>query len=231
MIFGGIHKVSLMDYPGKVAAVVFTVGCNFRCPYCHNPELVPARPKAEVPEEAVLDFLERRRGKLDGVVVTGGEPTLQPDLPRFLADLKEMGFAVKLDTNGSRPGVLAGLFRRKLVDYVAMDAKTAPSLYRSLLGASVPAADLAESARLVKESGLDHEFRTTCAPLLVNEETIREMGETLSGARLWIFQKMNGGRMLMPDFLERHPGPPGPESLSRFARLAASYVRRALVRA
>ena len=122
MLIGGFQKTSMIDYPEKIAAIVFTQGCNFRCPYCHNPELVTGIDKI-ADEQAVLDFLETRKGKLDGVVVTGGEPCLQKTLPDFLKKLKDKGFAVKLDTNGSKFEMLKDVIDQKLVDYVAMDIK------------------------------------------------------------------------------------------------------------
>lgn len=135
MQIGGLQKFSLLDYPGKISAVVFTQGCNFRCPYCHNPELVdPARYQECLPEEEIFSFLETRRGKLEAVTVTGGEPTLQKSLAPFLRRIKDMGFLVKLDTNGSRPDVLEELLRQKLIDYIAMDIKAPLEKYEAVTG-------------------------------------------------------------------------------------------------
>lgn len=165
MLIGGYLPVSLCDWPGTVAAVVFTVGCDYRCPWCHNGGLlgaVPADPP--VPEAEVLEKLMTRRGKLGGVVVTGGEPTLQPDLADFCAKLKQLGFGVKLDTNGTRPGVVEKLFAAKLVDFVAMDIK-APWAKYPLLTGTTPAAchveDVKRTMALIAASGLPHQFRTT----------------------------------------------------------------------
>ncbi len=180
MKIGGYQSVSLCDFEGHVAAVVFTQGCNFRCPFCHNASLLPAEvdPAHLIPEEHVLDRLRLRHGFIDAVVVSGGEPTLQPDLPRFLRILRRMEFLVKLDTNGSRPEILRVLLREGLLDYVAMDIKAPWPKYGILAGVSVPTHSITESIRLIADSGLPHEFRTTLAPGLREDEdlvAIRQM--------------------------------------------------------
>jgi len=162
MKIGGLVKTSLIDYPGKVCAVIFTQGCNFRCPYCHNPELVyPDRFRETLPPEEVLAFLEKRRGRLEGVVVSGGEPTLQEDLPAFLRLLKSLGYSVKLDTNGSRPDVLRRLAAGQTVDYIAMDIKAPLDKYGLVSGVSLDPGGISESIKIIKDSGIRHEFRTT----------------------------------------------------------------------
>ena len=162
MKIAGFQKFSLIDYPGGVSGVVFTQGCNFRCPYCHNPELVdPRRFVGSIPAEDILGFLEDRRGKLDAVTITGGEPTLQGDLPVFIKEIKDMGFLVKIDTNGSMPTMLARLLAGGLVDYVAMDLKGPLERYPTLVGAAVNRRDLEESIALLGDAGLPHEYRTT----------------------------------------------------------------------
>ena len=166
MKIGGLVPFSLSDFPGHVAAVVFTQGCNFRCPFCHNGGLLDTRGDA-MPQADVLAFLGRRRRALTGVVVSGGEPTLQPDLADFCRALKGLGYAVKLDTNGTRPDVLAALFAEGLVDYVAMDVKAPASSYDRLAGVHVSVERLWESQRMIAASGLPHQFRTTFVePLL-----------------------------------------------------------------
>ena len=153
----------MVDYPGKLAATVFTGGCNLRCPFCHNALLVtPLAETPEIPEQEVLDFLASRRGLLDGVVLTGGEPLLQPDAADFLRKVRELGFAVKLDTNGCDPARLAEILNQGLVDYVAMDVKNAPARYAETVG--IPGfnpAPVEESIRLLRKSTVDYEFRTT----------------------------------------------------------------------
>jgi pyruvate formate lyase activating enzyme len=163
MIIGGFEPLTLSDYPGEIAAVVFTQGCNFRCPFCHNGSLLPASPKGgpSWDEQEVLEMLARRRGKLGGVVISGGEPTIQGDLSSFIRRVRGLGLKVKLDTNGSRPEVLRPLFQDGLLDYVAMDVKAPWTRYDRLAGTSVDVGAVVESICLIACSGVRHEFRTT----------------------------------------------------------------------
>ena len=190
MRIGGIQKLTLLDYPGKVACTVFLSGCNLRCPYCHNPGLVlPERMGAqELSVSEVLDFLERRRGKLDGVCITGGEPTLHSDLPVFLRLLRAMGFSVKLDTNGTNPEMLDSLLREGLPDYVAMDIKNSPSRYAETCGGIDMLAQVKKSVKLLMSGAVDYELRTTvCAPLHTPRE-MEEIGRWLAGAKRYFLQ-------------------------------------------
>ncbi len=171
MKIGGYAPFTLSDYPGRPAAIVFAQGCNFRCPFCHNGDLLPDGP-GRLPEAEVLARLTRRRGVLTGIVVSGGEPTLQPDLADFCAALKAREFAVKLDTNGSRPDVLRALLATGVVDYVAMDVKAPPARYTQLAGVPVAWTLVAESIRLVAQSGVPHEFRTTVVPALLADRDL-----------------------------------------------------------
>ena len=161
MKIGGFQPFTLTDYPGHVAAIVFTQGCNWRCPYCHNAQLLPAdRQKSElIPETCVFDYLSRRSRQLDGLVVTGGEPTIQEDLPRFMHKVHRMGLAIKLDTNGSRPDVIGRLLEEGLLDYIAMDIKAPLDQYESVVRRPVDADALQTSTELIKNSGIPHEFR------------------------------------------------------------------------
>ncbi len=173
MRFGGFQPFSLSDYPGHVAAIAFAQGCNFRCPFCHNGDLLAAIPSEKnlYPESEILRTLERRMGQLEGLVMSGGEPTLQEDLPRFLATVKGLGYRVKLDTNGSRPDVLAQLFAQDLVDYVAMDIKAPLAKYNRLSGVAVDTSAIEESIALITWSKLPHHFRTTAVgPLLSDSD-------------------------------------------------------------
>lgn len=162
MKIAGLQKFSLIDYPGKVAAVLFTQGCNFRCPYCHNPELVlPELFQSIIPTEIVLSFLRERVGQLEAVVISGGEPTLQTGLIDFILAIKKLGYSVKLDTNGSNPNLLRELIALEIVDFFAMDIKAPFEKYAELAGCEVDVARLKESIALIIASGLNHEFRTT----------------------------------------------------------------------
>ncbi len=197
MRIGGFQPFSLCDYPGKVAAVVFTQGCDFRCPFCHNSQLIPTEVSEEhlMPEEAVVELLEARRGRIEGVVVSGGEPALQRELPAFLERLKRMGFAAKLDTNGSHPGVLRELLSQGLVDYVAMDVKAPPAKYDRLSGVAVDLSTILESVALISQSGVAHQFRTTVVESLLAPSDLQEIREMLppnSPYRLQPFRKAAG---------------------------------------
>ncbi len=162
MIIGGFQPFTLSDFPGHVAAIVFTQGCNWRCPHCHNRSLLKMRrPEQElIPEAHVFDVLHRRRNELDGLVITGGEPTIQEDLARFLHEVRRLGLAIKLDTNGSRPGVIRRLLEEGLLDYIAMDIKAPLDRYESVVGHPVDIGPIQTSIELIKNSGIRHEFRT-----------------------------------------------------------------------
>lgn len=186
MIIGGYQPLSLCNFPGKVAAVLFTQGCNFRCPFCHNGELLPMSPPSKTgwTNERVCFELQKRRSHLDGVVVSGGEPTVQEDLILFLEKLRLMNFAIKLDTNGSRPGTLKEILQARLVDYVAMDIKAPWRKYNQLAGVSAPVQVIAESLHLVAKSGIAHEFRTTMAEPLLTAKDLAEIRAMLPAGSL-----------------------------------------------
>ena len=179
-MISGLQKMTLLDYPGKVACTVFLQGCNFRCPFCHNSDLLGKDGPETIPVETLMAFLKKRVGLLDAVCITGGEPTLQKDLPDLIRQIKDLGFLVKLDTNGSRPAVLKALAEEKLIDYVAMDIKNCPDRYGETVG--MPNMDLGgveESARYLLEGHVDYEFRTTVADQLHNEADMQHMGAWL----------------------------------------------------
>ena len=179
MKFGGLIKFTLIDFPGRPAAVIFTQGCNFRCRYCHNPELVyPHLFTEPAPEEEIWSFLQRRQGTLEGVVVSGGEPTLFDDLPEFMAKIKKLGYKVKLDTNGTRPDMLAELIEKKLVDYIAMDLTAPLDKYNLITGVDFNPEILSRSMELIRNSGLEYEFRTTYDKEVLDDSDIA----TISGA-------------------------------------------------
>ena len=185
----GLQKLTLLDYPGKVACTVFLGGCNLRCPFCHNGELVLSPGPAALTEEELLTFLGRRQGLLDGVCITGGEPLLRPDLPRLLEAVKDLGFALKLDTNGGFPQALEAVIHRGLVDYVAMDIKNSLPRYPETAG--VPGLDVGpyrKSAALLLEGRVDFEFRTTVVRELHDGDSFRSIGPWLKGARRYFLQ-------------------------------------------
>ena len=186
----GLQKLAMVDYPGKLAATVFTGGCDLRCPFCHNALLVTRLAETpEIPMEEVLGFLSSRKGLLDGVVLTGGEPLLQPDAADFLRQVRDLGFAVKLDTNGCHPAALADILDQGLADYVAMDVKNSPARYAETVG--VPGFDLSpveESVRLLRQSAVDHEFRTTLVRELHRPEDLDAIAAWLEGAPKYFLQ-------------------------------------------
>lgn len=202
MRIGGLRRVSFIDYPGRIGAVVFTQGCNFRCPYCHNPELAdPARYGPLLDEQEVLSFLDRRKGKLDAVTLTGGEPSIQPDLDLFLEKIKKMGYLTKLDTNGSNPAVLENLIRRKLVDYVAMDVKAPLKRYGEIASVKVDSAAIRGSIKLLLESGIEHEFRTTVVRSQLALEDLRAIAKLLGKAGLYVLQPFVSTKAIDETFL------------------------------
>ena len=175
-MISGLQKMTLLDYPGKVACTVFLPGCNYRCPFCHNSGLLETAPEAITAKE-LLVFLEKRQGLLDGVCITGGEPTLQPDLPHLLGRIKALGYSVKLDTNGSNPTMLGQLLEQGLVDYVAMDVKNSPARYGETVGiAGFPMEKTAQSLRLLLSGSADYELRTTCVEEFHEEAAAAAMG-------------------------------------------------------
>ncbi len=180
MTISGLQKMTLLDFPGKVACTVFLHGCNYRCPFCHNAELLEGKVEPLMTKEEFLSFLNKRTGLLDGVCISGGEPTLSPDLPELMAAIKAMGYAIKLDTNGSRPAVLKALVAKGLVDYVAMDIKNSPGRYAATCGVSkIDLAAIEESALFLMSGAVASEFRTTVVNPLHDEASILEMGRWL----------------------------------------------------
>jgi pyruvate formate lyase activating enzyme len=203
MVFGGLQKSSLIDFPGKISCVLFLSGCNFDCPYCHNPGLARGNSTPCFSEPGGLyDFLEGRKAFLEGVVISGGEPTLESDLFSLCARIKDMGYPVKLDTNGSRPGVLKRLMEEDLLDYVAMDIKTDPSLYAPFIRGDFNPEDILESIEILMGSDLPYEFRTTCVKPIVNEETIKNIAGIIQGARLYDLQGYHESEVLHPEFFQ-----------------------------
>lgn len=190
MIIGGLQKTSLLDFPEKIAAIVFTMGCNFRCGYCHNPELINGEAKIE----EVFEFLKTRQGKLDGVVITGGEPCLQKDLPEFIKQVKELGFAVKLDTNGSFPEMLEKVLPD--LDYVAMDIKAPLEKYSQIVNVDVDTSKILKSIEVLKNGGVDYEFRTTVVKSQLSFEDFEKIGQLIQGAPRYYLQRFEASKIL-----------------------------------
>lgn len=189
MLIKGLQKLTLLDYPGKMACTVFTAGCNFRCPFCHNASLVTNIDEERISEEEFFNFLQKRQGIIDGVCVTGGEATLQPDLKEFLKKIKGLGYSVKLDTNGYRPDALKDVVNSGLVDYVAMDIKNSQSKYALTCGLeSMDMTKINDSVEFLMSGVVDYEFRTTIVKELHNEDDIQDIVSWIKGAKKYFLQ-------------------------------------------
>jgi pyruvate formate lyase activating enzyme len=219
----GLQKTSVIDYPGKISAVVFLGGCNFRCPYCQNPDLI----KDELPDMKETDFfsfLEERRKWIDGVCVSGGEPTIYKDLPAFIEKIKNKGFLVKLDTNGSNPGMLKVLLPS--LDYIAMDMKAPLEKYKEVCRGEVDVNKVKESIEIVKNSGVDHEFRSTIMPALHTREDVVKMASQLEGGKVFFLQGFRNLVTLDPKF--REEGGFSTEDMESFAKECDKHIKTRL---
>lgn len=228
MIFGGFEKCTLVDYPGKVACMVYTIGCNFRCPYCHNPELVDETVETTYSEAAILDFLDTRKGLLDGVVITGGEPTMHEELPAFARRVKEKGFLVKLDTNGTNPEMLRRAIDEGLVDYVAMDMKSPLDSYSRTVARPVDVEAIRESISILLASPIEYEFRTTIVKSLLSPEDLKRIGEAIRGAKSYYLQKFVPTKILNPQF--RRKVTYTDEEFIEFQKIMHEYVETCKIR-
>lgn len=228
MIIAGLQNLSLVDYPGHLAAAVFTQGCNFRCGYCQNPELVTCESDFGYSVDDFFRYISSRKDMIEGVVVTGGEPVIHKDLPEFLHRIKKMGFKVKLDTNGSDPDMLEKLFRDYLVDYVAIDIKTSLEKYGLLTDIPDIGQKVAESVLFTVLWSFDHEFRTTCVPGIVEEEDIRKMGELVKGSAKFCLQQFRP--IVTFDKELSKVKPYAPEKIREFADILRPYVKEVEIR-
>lgn len=228
----GLQKMTLLDYPGKVACTVFLPGCNFRCPFCHNGQLLEGKQDILMDDGELLIFLSKRKGLLDGVCITGGEPTLQPELVSLIAQIKSMGFAVKLDTNGSHPDVLKDLVSQNLLDYAAMDIKNSPDAYTRTAGACVQLQQIEESIRFLAEDRVDYEFRTTVVDQLHDPATILQMGRWVSSlapegkVKRWFLQPFVDRDTVLFDGLCA----PEASRISEFAEFLRPFAKEIAVR-
>jgi pyruvate formate lyase activating enzyme len=232
MLIGGLLKNSMIDYPGKLSCGIFLSGCNFDCPYCHNPDLVKgcAGRSAEFNPGNIYRFIEKRKGFLDGVVISGGEPTLQEDLFDLCRHIKNMGFPVKLDTNGSRPRVIKRLIEEGLVDYIAMDLKTDPRWYATYIKTDCNAAAILSSIEIIMESAIAYEFRTTCVKPIVTPTVIENIGRLIKGASLYALQRFHKNRMLHPDFFKEINYEYTDDELIQLKAVADPWVKQCTVR-
>jgi pyruvate formate lyase activating enzyme len=229
MIIGGLQKFSLIDYPGKTSAIIFTIGCNFRCKYCHNPELViPKDYTKETSLPDIYDFLETRRGKLDAVCITGGEPTQHADLFEMIERIKKLGFLVKLDSNGSRPETLEGFIKKKMVDYIAMDIKAPLENYSKTIGWGIQPEKLKKSIDLIMNSGIEYEFRTTIVKSLLSKNDLEKIAQLINGAENYYLQKFIPTKLVDPAFKKELSY--SDDEMSKFAIEFRKYVKNCHVR-
>ena len=217
----GLQKTTLLDYPGHVAATVFTGGCNFRCPWCQNSEILSPEAQADYTDEEILSFLKKRRGILEGVCITGGEPTMQADLFDFIDKIKEMGFLVKLDSNGYLPDRLISLCRSGLLDYVAMDIKAGPSHYAAVAGlSSIHIERIQESVEFLLSGFVPFEFRTTAVKGLHTAEDFKEIGAWIQGCPKYFIQNFKDSEAVPADGFSGF----SPEELKAFASCVEPFV-------
>ncbi len=221
MNFGGFQKLTLLDYPGKVACILFTKGCNFFCPYCHNSQLIDGSPKDNIEEEEVLAFLKKRQGILEGVCISGGEPLLHEGISDFISKVKELGYAVKLDTNGTFPKRLKELCEKGLVDYVAMDIKNSFSKYPITAGRNVNIDDIKESIEFLLSGSVDYELRTTLAQELHTPSDMHEIGEAIKGAKRYFLQNF----LLTENVPNKTLTPLSDEQMQEMADISRLYVK------
>ena len=225
----GFAKLTLLDYPGRIAATVFTGGCNFRCPFCHNAVLV-LDPNAQplIPEDEVLRELESRKNKLEGICITGGEPTLNRDLPEFIEKVRALGLLVKLDSNGTAPDMIADLIGRELVDYIAMDIKSSPEGYSKAVGLKeMSMDDIFRSVDLIMQSGIDYEFRTTVVDGIHTADDFKKTGIWIKGAKAYYLQQYkDSGDLIAP----RGLASPSKETLEKYREILLPYVPNTSIR-
>jgi len=229
---GGLEKSTLIDYPGQVAATVFLIGCNFRCPFCYSAELVlPEKIKLQprLSEKDLLDFLKERQGLLQGVVICGGEPTINKDLPEFIKKIKDLEYLVKLDTNGSNPEMLRQLIDKGLIDYVAMDIKAPKEKYKMATGEKSNVEDIEKSVEILKKGKVDYEFRTTVVPTIHTKEDIIEIAKWIGPAKSYFLQNFRAEKTIDSKFEKIKPYPE--EFLTEIQKEISSYFKVCKVRA
>ena len=230
MIIKGFRRTSLVDFPGNIVSTVFVAGCNFRCPFCHNPELVFDDPSLKrISEREVLGMLEKQRRYIDGVCVSGGEPTMHQDLPDFLVKIKAIGLKVKLDTNGSNPVMLRMLVEQGLVDYISMDIKSSLDNYSVSAGVKVDVKSILESIAVIMSSKVDYEFRTTVVPGLFDIDELKSICKEIAGAKGYYLQQFNPKTSLIDDKYASVK-PFSADQMREFASFAEKFVQKCDIR-
>lgn len=229
MKIAGFRKTSLIDYPDHISAIIFTQGCNFRCPYCHNPELIPFSSEKDFMDiDYFWQFLEDREHLLDGIVITGGEPTLQDDIIDFIENIKNRGLKVKLDTNGTQFNVIDKLLSSNLVDYLAMDLKSSREQHEKITGSTAGFDDIISTLNLMMNTEIEYEFRTTVVPGMHDEQEIEKIAELIENADTYYIQNFRNNVTYNPELQETTPFPES--KLEEFKNIAGKYVRNVEVR-
>ena len=222
MMIKGLQKLSLIEYPGKISAIVFLGNCNFRCHFCYNTDLVKNYDKLpDIPEKNILEFLSTRKGLLDGLAITGGEPTLHKDLPDFIKKVKDLGFLVMLETNGSNPKMLKELIDKKLVDYIAMDIKAPLEKYDEVTGVKVNKKKIQESIDIIHNSGIDYEFRSTVIPKHFKKEDALAIGKWLKGSKRFVLQQFRSDKTLDENYKKMEAY--SPEKMKEFVEIMKPF--------
>ena len=232
MHIGGLLKNSTIDYPGKLSCGIFLSGCNFNCPYCHNPGLVDAcsRRGTEIKSGDFYRFIDDRKGFLDGVVISGGEPTLQEDLFDLCKHIKQMGYPIKLDTNGSRPPVIKQLIDENLVDYIAMDLKTDPVKYATYIQSNCNVKAILSSIEIIKNSAVAYEFRTTCVKPIVTAQIIENISQLIKGAAVYVLQRFHKSEILQPEFFKDASYEYNDDEFKQLKAVAEPWVKQCILR-
>jgi len=230
MLISGFQKSTLLDYPTKLACLVFTYGCNLRCEYCHNPELViqPFKKNSSITEKNIFSFLEKRKNLVDGVVITGGEPTLQKDLIPFIKKIKDMGFLVKLDTNGTNSKIVKKILDLDIVDYWAMDVKYEKEIYIQNLKDKIPYNEIERSISLIKEKARDYEFRTTYVKGIHIIDSVNGIGKLIKGSKRYYIQNFRPGKTINPVLNSTNSFTQ--EELEKFKEVMKKYVKNVEIR-
>ncbi len=227
MVISGLQKLTLLDYPTKIACTVFTENCNLRCPFCHNALLVTeTNGNAHYTEEEIFEFLEKRKNVLEGVVVSGGEPLLQQDISQFLRKVKQLGYSVKLDTNGTFPQKLKQLVRENLVDYVALDVKNSKELYAKTVGTNIDVSAVEQTVEFLLQNNVDYEFRTTVVQGLHTAESIKSLAERIAGAKRYYLQMF----VSSPNLIDGSCRAVSKQTMQQFLQIAQQYVPSAEIR-
>ncbi len=228
MIIAGLQKLSLVDYPGSICSVIFTQGCDFRCGYCQNPDLILPKAKVDHPEEEVLSFLAERKGMIEGLVITGGEPTIHKDLSDFIEKVKKIGLKIKLDTNGANPDLIEGFIKEEQLDYIALDIKTSLPKYSLVTNMQDAHSCVSKTIRLMMRARIPYEFRTTCVPGVVDAGDFDEIGALVKGADKYCLQQFRVEITLDEKF--RTVKPYTPDELKKFKKILSKYIKHVEIR-